>query len=211
MWKYFSGTKDECKKEFDDHCKKYQNQTPASIYMLDVGYWSIVTNDQKNRENINIYNSNNIVLQRILDRHASDSAIGAELLKNRIKTKKQKNVEQEGEHSEGLANYVKHNNSKVSDGEKKLKMQAELGKKEAIDELAHLEELRSIIKSAEEKLLAGQELQSDENTRFQSAKRELKLAEDMANVPDGSVAVDIWRVNKEGTMVKETMFTKADI
>jgi len=211
IWKYFSGTKDECKKEFDEHCKKFQTQTPASIYMLDVGYWSIVSNDQKNRENINIYNSNNIVLQRILDRHSQDAQVGSELLKNRIKTKKQKNIEEDGPDAEGLSNYTKHNNSKVSEGEKKLKIQAELGKKEAIDELAHLDELRTIIKNAEEKLLSGQQLQSDENTRYQSALREIKLANDMANVPEGSVAVDIWKTNKDGKMTKETIYTKAEI
>ena len=213
IWGGNVGTDDENRKAFDAHNKRYASQMPDSIYMVPHGKWVVMTNHEKNRDNIKIYNQNTMVLERILERYEEDKKIGAELMKNRIRTAKAKNVREDGPDAANLSSYKSSNKSMTSgkpmSSEDMLRMRADNGDKVARDEIRQIDQLREIVNSADAKLLAGQELAGDENERYRSAKNELANLIDLLDVPANAVRIDVFE-NKDDTMTRKTIYTAAD-
>jgi hypothetical protein len=181
--------------------------------MVPHGKWVVMTNHEKNRDNIKIYNQNTMVLERILERYEEDKKIGAELMKNRIRTAKAKNVREDGPDAANLSSYKSSNKSMTSgkpmSSEEMLRMRAENGDKVARDEIRQIDQLREIVNTADAKLLAGQELAGDENERYRSAKSELENLIELLDVPANAVRIDVFE-NKDDTMTRKTIYTAAD-
>lgn len=211
LWAYHIGTEKENKAAFKEHTRKFQEQTPGNIIMLEFGKRTFVSNHENNRKNMDIYNQNNIVLQRIIERHAEDAKTGRDMMKQRIVNKKRENIREAGPDAEGLKGYSRQNNTMQTTltDEERLKLKASSGDINAINELKHVEELRTTIRDAEAKIASGETLESGEAERYRSAKEELPRAEEAMSVPDGAVQVDVY-VTKGDTIVKEVIYTKAD-
>ena len=211
LWDFHEGTDDENSAAFKAHCRKYQSQMPSNIVMVPFGKWAVLTDHEKNRDKIDIYNKDTMVLERILTRHENDKKLGAELMKNRIRNVKAKNIREDGPDAQGLKGYSQQNKSMPTtlQTEEKLRLEATNGNVKAAEELKHLDELRAIVKSAEEKINLGQQLLPHEQDEYQSALNAIPRAEEMLVVPDNAIQVDVF-TNKDGQMVKSSFYTRED-
>lgn len=75
---------------------KHRDEVITTIYKAHSGKWNIFSPYKKVRESMKYFNKNTEVLEEIAKQIESDSKIGAELMRKRIKIKKQKNIAESG-------------------------------------------------------------------------------------------------------------------
>jgi hypothetical protein len=215
-WDTFEGHPDKVAEEFNKYCKRHQNEFVADIKSIEFGEWTFIADFKKNRSKINIENKNTEVLKRILDRHEEDKKLGTELMKNRIKQKKAKNIAEDGPDAEGLSNYISGKRGSTLGMEKGLSNEEILRLEKAKGSLKAAKELENLdyLKSEEEKfkeILLTRELKESERLRYEALKEQLRLAREMIEVPDDGVQVDVF-VNdpNAGTFNKSSFYTKSE-
>lgn len=94
--------------------KKHKNEVITDILTLTNNSWNIIGPYQKNRERVNFYNDNTAILESIFKKYEEDSKLGAELMKDRVRKKKVKNIKYMGKDDPKFKEYVKHNPSGAS-------------------------------------------------------------------------------------------------
>lgn len=221
LWNVFEGDEKTVGDAFNKHCQRYQDEVPSSIKALEFGAWSLLADFKENRKNIQFYNSNTDVLKRILDRHADDKRIGAELMRNRVRQAKAKNIAEEGPDAKGLTAYKRNlaekgqalsskGVEKVISIEEMRRLEKAQGSMKAAKELEVLEQLEATIErlDAMEKL---RELTMDEKEELALARSRISRAHEMANVPDDAIQVDVFTNDTAtGKFGKTHFFTRAD-
>ena len=85
-------TEDDADKFIDKH----QNEVITSIYKARSGAWNIFAPYKKVRESMRYFNKKTMVLEEIAKQIERDAKLGADLMKKRIKVKKQKNINEDG-------------------------------------------------------------------------------------------------------------------
>ncbi len=216
LWNVFEGTSAEVDDQFDKHCKRYQDEVPSSIKALEFGGWSLLSDLKENRKNIQIYNKNTEILKRILDRHADDKRIGSELMRNRIKQVKAKNIAEDGADAEGLKEYTRQQN------EKGQAVKAE--KVISQEEMKRLEKTKGNIKAAKElEVIESFEKQLTELSEIEKTRpliekeiqqrdqiqRSLKMAKEMIEVPEEAVQIDVFTTTGDN-ISKSHFYTASD-
>ena len=206
-WAVFEGSRAEVDEAFKKHCERFQDEVPSAIKALQVGQWSLLADFSENRKKIDFYNKHTAVLERILKRHAEDKAIGAELMRNRVRQTKARNIAEDGPDAPGLKAY-RRNLSKtgqdlgaqgverVISPEEMKRLERARGNVKAAKELELLEETeRRIADLTERQALlraAGRELSAGEEEEFARLQRELPAIREMVNVPDDAIQVDVF-------------------
>lgn len=220
IWDVFEGTEKEVNDAFDKHCQRYQDEVPSAIKALDFGNWSLLADFKENRKKIQFYNKNTEVLKRILDRHSDDKRIGAELMRNRVRQAKAKNIVEEGPDAPGLSQYKRNVSEKGQDlaikGVEKVISTVEMkrlekanGNIKAAQELEVLEQYEDIIKRMGE-MEKLRPLTEDEIRDYEVAKEHIDMAREMIEVPDDAIQVDIFTNNSStGEFGKSHFYTKA--
>jgi len=221
VWATFEGTDEEIKEAFDKHCQRYQDEVPSSIKSVELGSWSLLADFKNNRDKIQFYNKNTEVLKRILERHADDKRIGAELMRNRVRQVKAKNISEAGPDAAGLKKYRQNNAEggqdlaskgaeKVINAEEMRRLEIAKGNIKAAKELEILEERQKTIADLEA-VAKYRKLTAEEAERLKYAKEDIPKIIEMLEVPDDTVQVDIFTNDtKSGTFTKTKFFTKAD-
>lgn len=210
IWKHVTGTDKEIEDQFQEHCNKFQDQAPCTISKYELGNWNIVLDNAKNRENIRIYNKSNEALKRIMDRHDEDKKLGLQLMSQRVRNSKAKNIKETGADAAGLSSYSSgqsagmHGTERVLSDLDRLRLEKTHGDKKAADELAYFEELEQTIKTLSAKNPA--ELTSDEIFDLKYARENIERAKEQLSVPPKSVQVDVFET-RGGVMTKSTMYT----
>jgi hypothetical protein len=210
-WTTFEGTEEKVDAQFHQYCQTHQSEFVSEIKSIDFGNWSIIADVKKNREKVEFYNKNTEVLKRILDRYEEDKKLGSELMKNRIKQKKAKNIEEDGPDDEGIANYsefTSKNMSGVDRGisrEDMLRLEKVNGNIKAAKELEYLDELENNLKKIED-------INSIEYYELRQKIEDVKM---MINIPDNSVQVDVFvndtsLENDGGSFTKTSFYTKSE-
>ena len=215
LWKVFEGTQEEVNIEFDKYCQRYQEEMPSSIKALEMGAWSILGDFKENRKNMQFYNKNTEVIKRILDRHTEDSKIGAELMYNRVRTLKAKDIELNGPDAEELSNYQQSatNNAATAGATKviskieMMRLEKAKGNIKIAKELEHLELLESILEKYKNKKPENE----DEHLEFMYAKENINRAREMAIVPEDAVQIDCFTSNPAtGEFTRSVIYTATD-
>ena len=85
-------TEDDADKFIDKH----QNEVITSIYKARSGAWNIFAPYKQVRESMRYFNKKTMVLEEIAKQIERDAKLGADLMKKRIKVKKQKNINEDG-------------------------------------------------------------------------------------------------------------------
>ena len=86
--------------------EKYQPIVKTEINVVQNNSWRLVANGHaENKKVTQIYDKQDVFLKNMLEKHDSDTKIGKEILDNRVKLKKIKNVKRMGRHTEGLDEY----------------------------------------------------------------------------------------------------------
>jgi len=214
------GTPDEISKKFKEYTAEHCKEFISGVLCLNFGQWNVLTETEGNRNRIDIENPDTVVLKRILDRHAADEQAGRELMKNRIRKEKAKNIATDGPDAPGLESYrATVADSKQGDAGMSTKERALLAKAQGdltrFRELQNIEALEDRIKSLEtlEARLAqsGGKLTPNETLDLKSVRDELKQAIEQAAVPDGFIQLDGF-VNDtvSNTMTKQSYFIPAE-
>lgn len=221
LWDVFEGTQSEVDDAFQKHCLRYQDEIITSIKSVGFGHWTFLGDFKENRKKIQFYNKNTEVLKRILDRHAEDKKVGAELMRNRVRQTKAKNIAEVGGDAEGLALYKQNisasSNDLASKGAEKVITMEEMrrlekakGSIKAARELEHLEQLEKTIADMTE-IQKYRQLTAEESRDLANAKSNIGLAREMVAVPDDAIQIDVFSSDPStGKFSKSHFYTKAD-
>jgi hypothetical protein len=222
LWDVFEGAEKEVDAAFEKHCQRYQDEVPSAIKALEFGSWSLLADFKENRKKIQFYNKNTEVLKRILDRHADDKRIGAELMRNRVRQTKARNIATDGPDAPGLAQYRRNvaekgqdlagkGVEKVISPEEMRRLEKAGGSIKAAKELELLEQYEKTIKDLSD-MEALRPLTIDEARDLAHARDNVEKAREMVAVPDDAIQVDIFTSNPAtGEFGKSHFYTKADI
>ena len=221
LWDTFEGSQSEIDAAFEKHCQKYQDNIPSSIKAIEFGSWSILADFNKNRENIQFYNKNTEVLKRILDRHADDKNIGAELMRNRVRQTKARNIADAGPDAVGLNNYKRN----VVEGKKDLsrrgveqvisasemkRLEKSNGNIKLAKEFEYLEQLEKTIHDLSD-IKKYRTLTATEENDLHDALQNIERAREMSIVPEDSIQVDVFTTDSlTGGFSKTHFYTKAE-
>jgi hypothetical protein len=220
LWDVFEGSEKEVDAAFEKHCQRYQDEVPSAIKALEFGSWSLLADFKENRKKIQFYNKNTEVLKRILDRHADDKRIGAELMRNRVRQTKARNIASEGPDASGLSQYKRNVSEKGQDlagkGVEKVISVEEMrrlekagGSIKAAKELELLEQYEATIKGLGE-MEKLRPLTTDEARDLAHARDNVERVREMVAVPDDAIQVDIFTSNPAtGEFGKSHFYTKA--
>jgi hypothetical protein len=215
-WNTIEGEPEIVDEEFVKYCQKNQSDFPSDIKSLEFGQWSFLGDFKQNREKIHFYNKNTEILKRILDRHEDDKKIGTELMRNRIRQKKAKNIAEAGPDAEGLAQYRSVHSISLPGGEKvisneeMLRLEKAKGNIKAAKELEVLESLEHRISEIQQ-FEKTRPLTYTENLELEKLKERLEFAHQMAAVPDGAIQVDVFTNDTNtGDFKKSSFYTKSE-
>jgi len=215
-WTTFEGEEKEVDAEFTKYCQMHQSEFVSDIKAIQFGNWTLLGDFKKNREKINFYNKNTEALKRILDRYEDDKKLGMELMKNRIRQKKAKNIAEDGPDAEGLSQYKHISGSsipgaeKVISNEEMLRLEKAKGNIKAAKELEYLEYLEEQ-ELKYKKIEELRPLTNEESTDYASVKSKLLAAHEMAEVPNDGIQVDVFVTNSEtGDFNKSSFYTKSE-
>jgi len=183
-----------------------------------MGGWTLLGDFKANRDKINFYNKHTDVLKRILDRHGEDKKIGQELMRNRVRQQKANNIAADGPDAPGLAEYASTNAGRsvaalgaqrILSREDRLRLERTKGNLRAAKELEVADQCQETIRSLTE-LAKERALRPDEERRFRDAQTDLVRAQEMLEVPEDSLAVDVWAPGADGVLGKTQFYTKAE-
>lgn len=216
IWNVFEGSEEECKRKFDDYSMRYQDEVPTDIKMIQMGGWTPLGDFRENREKIEFYNKNTGVLKKILDRHLEDKKIGTELMKNRVKLGKAKNIQEDGPDRKGLKDYTEclGPNMKALGAEKGLsteeikRLEAAKGDLSAAKDLEYVDNIKARLAEFEE-VMTTRELNITEKRDYEFYKKQLVDAIEMLDVPDEGIRVDML-INDGTSLERKTFYTKSD-
>lgn len=94
--------------------QKHKNEVIADIATLTNSSWCLLGSFKENRNRINFYNDKTAVIEEIFKQHEQDKKLGADLMRKRVKRKKQKNIKESGPEPEEFKQYKKDNPSAFS-------------------------------------------------------------------------------------------------
>ena len=145
-----------------------------------------------------------------------DKKLGTELMRNRIRQKKAKNIAEDGPDSNGLAQYRNiigasiPGAEKVISNEEMLRLEKAKGNIKAAKELEYLEYLEEQEKKYET-MEQSRPLTNEEKTEYDNIKQKLIAAHEMAEVPSDGIQVDVFVTNAEtGDFKKSSFYTKSE-
>ena len=219
IWDEFEGTSEEVDAAFEKYCHRYQDEMPSAVRALSFGAWSLLADFKENRKKIEFFNKNTEVLKRILDRHAEDKRMGAELMRNRVRQTKARNIVEDGPDAPGLKEYKRSTaergqdlrakgTERVISAEEMLRLEKAGGSIKAAKELEHLEQLEKTIADLEG-AAASRALTLNEQQELATAKRAIDRAHEMVEVPADAVQVDVFTTGG-GNITKTHFYTKSD-
>jgi hypothetical protein len=216
MMDSFEGTPEEVKAWGERFRDENQDRVMSEIKLIEMGGWTALGEFTRNRQIADVYNSQTEILRRILERHESDKKFGKELMQNRIKKEKAKNIAESGPDAPGLGQYketfpVQGAVEGMSAVERK-RLERTKGNLKAAEELRYYEQYEVRARALEMKARLG-ELSADEQRELEEAYSEMEKAREMLEVPDDAIQVDVWTTDAKGgeggTMTRTKLYTKA--
>lgn len=103
------------KEEVDAFIHKYGSASKYDIVSFPLNRWTLMGPFKENRERIDYYNKHNSIIKSMLEQQEKDAALGEDLMKKRIKSKKAKAEKVFGKDSPGFDEYRKLSPSELED------------------------------------------------------------------------------------------------
>lgn len=91
--------------------KKHANEVIAEVFTAHFGKWNFFDSFKEQRENVNFYNDNTIILEEMIKQLERDEKLGQDLMKKRVKKTKAKNVVQDGPDAESFKRWRNQNST----------------------------------------------------------------------------------------------------
>ncbi|GFR88153.1 protein B602L [Elysia marginata] len=219
LYEYFEGSTSEVDSAFADFRDKHQDEVISDIKGIDFGGWTLLGDLKENRAKMSFYNKHTDVLKRIIDRHAEDKKLGQDLMRNRVRQLKAKNIREAGPDAPGLADYQTQNAvnglggigaERVISREEMFRLERAQGNLRAAQELKVLDQCHKTIEELSETAKV-RELLPEEDKRLKDAQKDLIFAQEMVEVPNDAIQVDVWTHDTaSGAFAKTKFFTKAE-
>jgi hypothetical protein len=89
--------------------KKHRNEVIAEIFTAHSGKWNFFDSFKEQRENVNFYNDNTIILEEMIKQQEKDERLGQDLMKKRIDKMKKKNIIEAGPDAESFKQWRAQN------------------------------------------------------------------------------------------------------
>lgn len=221
IWTTFKGNDAELEQQFTEYCQKHHDEMPSVMKSLEIGKWSLLADFKENRKNVQFYNKHTDVLKKIIERHTEDKKIGTELMRNRVRQTKAKNIAEQGPDAPGLKAYKTTMSSdckdlsrsgveKVITPEEMKRLEKAQGNIKAAKELEVIDEYETLIRGLDD-IKKYRELSQEEIDKYSRAMDYLTRAKEMINVPDDAIQVDVFTTDtKTGEFLKSHFYTKSD-
>lgn len=221
IWTTFKGTDSEIEEQFTEYCQKHNDEMPSIVKALEIGKWSLLADFKENRKNMQFYNKHTEVLKKIIDRHTEDKKIGTELMRNRVRQAKAKNIAEQGPDAPGLkaykANMSTEGKDLISKGvervitpEEMKRLEKAQGNIKAAKELEVIDEYENLLQGLND-IKKYRDLTKEEQDKYDRAIDYLQRAKEMINVPDDAIQVDVFTNDtKTGEFTKSHFYTKCD-
>lgn len=98
-----------------DYVEKNKSKVVTNIYTLTNNKWNLLGSFKENRQRMDFYNKNTVILENILKQQEEDAKVGKELLKKRVKKVKNKNIKTYGKDDPKFQIYKQQNLEGVYD------------------------------------------------------------------------------------------------
>jgi len=95
--------------EASDYVEKNKSKVITNLYTLTNNKWNLMGSFKQNRERMNFYNKNTVILENIFKQQEEDAKTGKELLSKRVRKMKMKNVKRYGKDHPNFLKYKKQN------------------------------------------------------------------------------------------------------
>jgi len=99
----------DTQEEAETFKKKHRNEVIAEVFTAHSGKWNFFDSFKDQRENVNFYNDNTIVLEEMIKQLERDERLGQDLMKKRVEKVKQKNVIEAGPDAESFKKWRQQN------------------------------------------------------------------------------------------------------
>jgi hypothetical protein len=216
LWDVIEGTPEECKAKYEAYKDRHAEELPMDIKMVEFGGWTPFADLRANREKIEFYNKNTGIIQKILDRHAEDAKMGKDMVKNRVKVSKAKNIREQGPDHPDLKNYTESAGPNMQamgavkglDKEQMKRLAAAQGDLKAAQDLEYIDNIKARLDEFEA-ALTTRELTTTERRDYDFFKKQYVEALKVLEIPENAIQVDML-VNDGSELKRTTFYTKSD-
>ena len=211
VYNTWEGTTEANKQAFDDFIKEYEERIISDTKLITVGKWTLLGDFKKNRENIQFYNKNTEIIQRILDKYSEDKKLGKDLMKKRVKRAKAQNIKRLGPDDVGLADYMKTTSrpGRALDEAELSFLERAKGNLALARELEQLDGLKRDLDKINainhERILTIPEMERRDRLLL-----EIKELSESIDVPANAVQVDVFAQDDQGQIAKTKFYTEAE-
>lgn len=96
-------------KECNEYVEKNKDKVITSVLTVTNNKWNLIGSFKENRDRVNFYNKNTVILENIIKQREEDAKLGKELLSKRVRKVKAKNVKRYGKDHPNFVKYKKNN------------------------------------------------------------------------------------------------------
>ena len=89
--------------------KQHADEVITEVFTAETGKWNFFDSFKKQRESVNFYNKNTIILEEMVKQIERDERLGQDLMANRVEHEKAKNVIESGPDAENFKKWVEEN------------------------------------------------------------------------------------------------------
>ena len=89
--------------------KQHADEVIAEVFTAETGKWNFFDSFKKQRESVNFYNKNTIILEEMVKQIERDERLGQDLMAKRVEKEKKKNIIEAGPDAENFAQWRKEN------------------------------------------------------------------------------------------------------
>ena len=100
--------------------KQHANDVIAEVFTVETGKWNFFDSFKQQRESVNFYNKNTIILEEMLKQLEKDQRLGQAITNKRVVTKKAKNILEDGPDAENFKKWTDENNNLTKLGAKHI-------------------------------------------------------------------------------------------
>lgn len=116
------------RKEAEDFKKKHRNEVITDVITAHSGKWNFYGPFKAVRERMNFYNEKTMVLESIMTQIEEDAKTGADLMRKRTRTQKNKNIREEGDDDPTVKKWLGRNSSLADMGAEHINKDDDLSK-----------------------------------------------------------------------------------
>lgn len=210
-------------KEFN---KRHQSDFKSDVFVARLGKWAFISPFKENRERVEIYSRESSILEDLLQKKMEDLDLAQDMMKNRIKREKKRNIEKfsstesEQDIEKDLNEFKMIYNSLEEKGVNNLSYMERrkyFDTRNAIDEielrkdLSKLEQLQLIVQQYDQ--TGYDNLSAEEQLKYNKIKTdifEIEKKKEMYEVPEGAIQVNVFETTEDGDFKRNIMYTQAE-